>query len=972
MEELSLFVQEIDNLCCIIEEGASVHELYTQGKQYINRANEMLNYSLDTLDELELERIINEGTTLRIELEEIYQLNLRMKQLKWYKRSQGLRIANTKLRYEDIKSLLHIAAAEVPPRDVLITKEINKLQEIGASIEAWENQANKYFNCTVQRYELTEIEQFLKTAADIEGQLPSYNILKDALNQAQKWLKSVEELQDSDHFPYCHVLEAIVLRGRSIPIQLEELVRMQGHLNSAQEWKENAEDAFLKKNTYYSLLEILMPRSEPVTIDTEKKKPFQGDFVKDLNPAQIVESFKTAEEKELYDMRQLRLSNLAKNQNPSNNAFCLCKSSFQGIMHNCHLCYDWFHENCVEEALVSSDVLGSVQPPPLELKNNQQHNVMNSPSINTDFDVASNNNSSSTIGYGMIPPKWLCPSCVRSKRPRLETILPLLVSLQTLPIRLPEDEALRCLAERAMNWQERARKTLLTPNVAEALNIVNQEAQQLQQQTQKQQQCGYNYRSKSSRNSFSNINNSSEQVTSNGRRKMTTRITTHSDNLHDSNDDEDVEDNDRLYNVEDNHNSEAAGDDENATNNGNQKYDGSRRRLSQVHRLLTESEREHLDDLMMEGNLLEVSLDEILEVWRLISVFQPNNNTEAAILANRFKQANNKKHRQNQILQNSASSNVMNYSLDDSSDSLLTQSSPGSSLSGGGGSSNRNSVNTSGGIKRRRHLESVAGSGGGSVPRKKVTPNKHLMSRNSPGSELATSTPIQSNRKYTKRADLMKHNSEENVSNVDANIIGTYGLQQQQNVGHNSSQKRQKKRGNSNFNSNNSNSNGNSDPNSASGGGGGGVGQKKSHASRAQIAQDDDEEECRAENCHKPTGREVDWVQCDGGCNEWFHMYCVGLNRNQIKADDDYICLRCSKKIGAASAGVPTTSVNHSTSSTNNNNCSVHNTSKSLDTAAVSIVSTGSGVVSSNNQQQQKGSADNGGVGGKAAQQSSR
>lgn len=45
-------------------------------------------------------------------------------------------------------------------------------------------------------------------------------------------------------------------------------------------------------------------------------------------------------------------------------------------------------------------------------------------------------------------------------------------------------------------------------------------------------------------------------------------------------------------------------------------------------------------------------------------------------------------------------------------------------------------------------------------------------------------------------------------------------------------------------------------------------------------------------------GREVDWVQCDGGCNKWYHMYCVGLVKNQIKPDDDYVCKKCRKQTG--------------------------------------------------------------------------
>ncbi|PRD30883.1 UNVERIFIED_CONTAM: Kdm5a [Trichonephila clavipes] len=49
--------------------------------------------------------------------------------------------------------------------------------------------------------------------------------------------------------------------------------------------------------------------------------------------------------------------------------------------------------------------------------------------------------------------RWFCGSCQRSRRPRLENILTLLMSLQKLPVRLAEGEALQCLTERGMAWQ---------------------------------------------------------------------------------------------------------------------------------------------------------------------------------------------------------------------------------------------------------------------------------------------------------------------------------------------------------------------------------------------------------------------------------------------------------------------------------------------------------------------------------------
>lgn len=55
---------------------------------------------------------------------------------------------------------------------------------------------------------------------------------------------------------------------------------------------------------------------------------------------------------------------------------------------------------------------------------------------------------------------FICDLCARGRRPKVETILALLCSLQKLPVRILEGELLQCLAERAINWQNRAREAL--------------------------------------------------------------------------------------------------------------------------------------------------------------------------------------------------------------------------------------------------------------------------------------------------------------------------------------------------------------------------------------------------------------------------------------------------------------------------------------------------------------------------------
>lgn len=42
---------------------------------------------------------------------------------------------------------------------------------------------------------------------------------------------------------------------------------------------------------------------------------------------------------------------------------------------------------------------------------------------------------------------------------------------------------------------------------------------------------------------------------------------------------------------------------------------------------------------------------------------------------------------------------------------------------------------------------------------------------------------------------------------------------------------------------------------------------------------------------------QVDWVQCDGSCNQWFHQVCVGVSA-EMAEKEDYICVRCTLSDG--------------------------------------------------------------------------
>lgn len=768
MEELELFAQEIDNLCCIIEEGRSVRELLSLGKDFVARAKVVLAKVIDIADEKVIETLIDEGCVLRIEMQELTELGNRLKAIKWLKRSEMMREANTKMTRSEIENLLRNGQDQ--KNDPTVEKELRNLQVILVQIDNWERVAAKYFRDTAH-YDLQEIEMFLQSGDEINGQLPSYGVLKDAIKKARDWLKSVEMLQANDHFPYCHTLDEIVQRGKNIPIQLAELYQMEGHLKSAKEWKDNAAKAFLKKNTYYTLLEVLMPRGEPVAFDSLSKKPFESEFLKELNPSQIVDSFKIAEEKEIRNMRELRRLNMSKN--PLKDDYCVCNSKFHGVMFNCQLCKDWFHEDCIKENSIKSSRSACSTPtrlvgspaPPVQLNGNSIHSK----------------------------PKFLCSSCVRSKRPRLETILPLLVSLQKLPIRLPEDEALRCLAERAMSWQDRAQKALSSPEIAAVLESLSTRTKTKQTEA------------KPTRNRNHHLQQQRKPIT---HPEKQSSISDGEDLDHEDEEEDDDDDEGRLRIDLD-----GFSDDEDSS----QIILGENENTKNFASKLTEMESEAMEELMMEGDLLEVSLDVSQELWRVVRVSLPAQQHASPDLTTRYQQ-------------------TFNFPSEESNDSLVHQHTNNNSSSSSGSGINA--------LKKRRSLDPAALC---PVPRKKTaTPNKLQQSNNKKSVAGRRSEP-------TKQASIItsEDNTENNTPSQGKGVANA----------------KKRKRANN---------------------------KKLSHRAQ-QAQQDDDEEECRAENCHKPTGREVDWVQCDGGCNEWFHMYCVGLNRSQIKADDDYICIRCAK-----------------------------------------------------------------------------
>uniref|UniRef100_A0A8C1XFX2 Lysine (K)-specific demethylase 5A n=1 Tax=Cyprinus carpio TaxID=7962 RepID=A0A8C1XFX2_CYPCA len=448
VEELKVFVEQLYRLPCVISQARHVKELLESVQDFHERAQAAL--ADETPDSGKLQALLELGSGLELELPELPRLKQELQQARWLDEVRLTLMEPQRLTLELMKRLID-SGVGLPPHHA-VEKAMAELQELLTLSEHWEERARACLQAR-PRHSLLTLESIVMEAKNIPAYLPNVLALRDALHKAKEWTAKVEAIQNGSNYAYLEQLEGLLGRGRSIPVRLEALPQVESQVASARAWRERTARTFLKKNSTYTLLQVLSPRVDIGVYGTskskrkrvkellEKERGLELDALSDLedsvedtrDPAAVVASFKARERQELEAIHSLRAANLAKMalvERIEEVKFCLCRKTAGGFMLQCELCRDWFHGACV----------------PLPKAGSQKKLVS-----------------------GSKESKFLCPLCQRSRRPRLETILSLLVSLQKLPVRLPEGEALQCLTERAMGWQDRARQALATDELSSAL-----------------------------------------------------------------------------------------------------------------------------------------------------------------------------------------------------------------------------------------------------------------------------------------------------------------------------------------------------------------------------------------------------------------------------------------------------------------------------------------------------------------------
>ncbi|GAB1303219.1 Lysine-specific demethylase 5C [Apodemus speciosus] len=499
--------------------GQEAGGILDQVEAYQTEAREAL-VSQPSSPEL-LQSLLERGQQLGVEVPEAQQLQRQVDQARWLDEVKRTLAPSARRGTLAIMRGLLVAGASVAPSPA-VDKAQAELQELLTIAERWEEKAHLCLEAR-QKHPPATLEAIIHEAENIPVHLPNIQSLKEALAKARAWIADVDEIQNGDHYPCLDDLEGLVAVGRDLPVGLEELRQLEAQVLTAHSWREKASKTFLKKNSCYTLLEVLCPCADAGSDSTKRSRWMEKELglyksdtellglsAQDLrDPGSVIVAFKEGEQKEKEGILQLRRINSAK-------------------------------------------------PSPL----------------------ASSTTASSTASICVC---GQVPAGVGALQCDLETILALLVALQRLPVRLPEGEALQCLTERAISWQGRARQVLASEEVTALLRRLAELRQRLQAESKAEESLAY----------------SSDGGEGTGNMPKVQGL---------------LENGDSVTSPE-----------KVATEEGSdlELLSSLLPRLSGPVLELPEATRAPLEELMMEGDLLEVTLDENHSIWQLLQAGQP-------------------------------------------------------------------------------------------------------------------------------------------------------------------------------------------------------------------------------------------------------------------------------------------------------------------------------------------------------------
>lgn len=237
----------------------------------------------------------------------------------------------------------------------------------------------------------------------------------------QEWLFKFEKFLKpalGHNEPSLKTANRLLMLAVKLQLHPAEVGQLHDRVESAEEWIERLKKVFLKKGSFWTLKEVLLPRTfDNSTLqfkemkERKKKNKLNDD---DINVDNITDSdlidvsrrtspdiLQRLERREIEIFKEIRMIHHQKLSRP-NSMYCTCQRVAKSVMYACDLCAEWHHLICHRRTYAPSE---------------------------------------------------LCVRCVRSRRPSLSSILPLLQDLQAIELQFDESDYLQALIERVVRWQ---------------------------------------------------------------------------------------------------------------------------------------------------------------------------------------------------------------------------------------------------------------------------------------------------------------------------------------------------------------------------------------------------------------------------------------------------------------------------------------------------------------------------------------
>ena len=441
LEELQAFLDQVQTIPCELPETEQIVEVIDLVESLEDDINKAL--ALRDMSQVEkLETLYEKAISLDVEIVNCSDLKL-MLEAAYTLQFVNERLNDEKIEIEELKTLIDKCSIANTCTEVS-DKMQNLLEMYDKSLE-WETKARYCLECN-PKYSIDQLTTILSDAEDLPTFLPTVNALQESVGKAKDWVARVDNLLEQDPPPYLSVLEGLAVKGKALPVQLTNHATVQFLIDTATEWKDKAEKMFLKSsNSELSLTDVLTPRNNfnvrsrsgasknRRRTETALYRIVDYSLEEPKSPAYFARNYRELCIEELSDMKELRNRNIdrASKDDSNKELYCVCRKPYSGFMLQCDLCRDWFHTTCV--------------PLPKSIAYKMQ-----------------GRSSVAALTEAIKDLKYLCPMCKRSRRPRLENVLTLLAGLEEIPLRLVEGEAVQCLFERAMCWRSKAREYFIS------------------------------------------------------------------------------------------------------------------------------------------------------------------------------------------------------------------------------------------------------------------------------------------------------------------------------------------------------------------------------------------------------------------------------------------------------------------------------------------------------------------------------